>query len=365
MIFSLFAVSCFRIRLRSAVIYAIALSALNLASETVAMFVLASLFGLPVADYDQSFSYLLTTILLCKSLWFLSCLFLSGIIGSSVHSRLPLHLFFYPVSTTVCILILDFVCFQADLNETAQFLYAAVVLLLFLSNILLFINYEHQLEADTEALRLQSENRRLQTEKSYYDILEQQNQQLMLYAHDTKNHLAAIQGISDDPNVQNYVAKLTDQLKEYTRNCHSGNMMLDLMMDKYETECKLRKIHFTYELRTCNLKKMDDMDLVAVLGNLMDNALTAAENSEQKTVSLTTTFRNGYDVIVLSNSCNDLPKSTGSHLQSSKTDKSLHGIGLKSVTRTLRKYQGDFDWKYDDVKYAFTVTAMLGDREDV
>lgn len=48
-------------------------------------------------------------------------------------------------------------------------------------------------------MQVRSELSRIQSEKNYYQILEQQNQQLMIYAHDAKNHLAAIRSLNRDP----------------------------------------------------------------------------------------------------------------------------------------------------------------------
>lgn len=48
------------------------------------------------------------------------------------------------------------------------------------------------------AMQGKGELSRLQIEQSYYQILEQQNQQLMMYAHDAKKHLTAIQDLNAD-----------------------------------------------------------------------------------------------------------------------------------------------------------------------
>ena len=148
-------------------------------------------------------------------------------------------------------------------------------------------------------LRVKSENERLQTEKSYYDILEQQNQQLMIYTHDTKNHLTAIQSLSTDPVIDEYIAKLLNQLKDYSSNCHSGNKMLDVMINKFVIDCNRRGIQFDYYLKSCNLKRLDDIDLVAILGNLMDNAMTAAARSESKYIRLETGRHNAYQILTI------------------------------------------------------------------
>lgn len=184
---------------------------------------------------------------------------------------------------------------------------------------------------------------------------------LMIYAHDTKKHLAAIKSLNTDPQINSYISKLSEQLAEYTHHCHSGNKLLDVMIHKYSVDCEMRGVGFEYDVKLCNLSEVEDTDLVAILGNLIDNAVLAAENSEQKRVSLATARRNSYSVIVISNSCDTQPKSNGSHLITSKPDQKMHGFGLKSVSKTLKKYQGDFEWDYDSDMRMFTVTVMIGE----
>ncbi len=365
-IFSVFAITCFHIRPHMAVIYSVILNLLNFILEIVGMLMLSGLFFADNIDYNNSPTLLFTMMLVCKSLWFLTCLLLSSAVkeNSDVTRKLTLRLLYYPIATTGCLIILYYLCLKFSTDENIRIIFSLLSLILFASNVILFLNYQHQLETDSEYLRILSENHRLQTEKSYYDILEKQNQQLMIYAHDTKNHLAAIQSAVENPQVQNYVKELSDQLTEYTRSCHSGNMMLDVMINKYVTACEMQNISFDYDVKTCNLNNMEDMDLVAVLGNLMDNALTSAGESAQKKISLSTTTRNGFSVMIISNSCDSSPKLQGTHLISSKKEKSLHGYGLKSVSRTLKKYDGGFDWDYDEVTHMFTTTVMIKDLHE-
>ena len=44
-----------------------------------------------------------------------------------------------------------------------------------------------------------------------------------------------------------------------------------------------------------------------------------------------------------------------------KADKLSHGFGMKSVEKTIRKYQGDFNWDYHAGEKRFTATVMLTD----
>jgi sensor histidine kinase regulating citrate/malate metabolism len=232
-------------------------------------------------------------------------------------------------------------------------------MILFGSTVILFITYQHSLERENEYVQVKREVERLQTEKSYYDILEHQNQQLRIYAHDAKNHLAAIQNLNTDPRVSSYIEKLSGQLNSYANHCHSGNQILDVIISKYAAACELKDIHFEYDVRLCNLSGIDDFDLVAILGNLLDNALTAAEQSQQSELSVATALRNSYCVIVIENSCDTAPILRGNRLVTTKENGGLHGCGLKSVARTLKKYQGDFDWEYNSTSHRFITTVML------
>ena len=101
--------------------------------------------------------------------------------------------------------------------------------------------------------------------------------------------------------------------------------------------------------------------MVAILGNLLDNAVTAAEHSSEKTITLNTARRNAYSVIIISNSCDIPPKQSGNKLLSTKSDAKSHGFGLKSVAKTVHKYQGDYDWEYNAEKKSFTITVMIAE----
>lgn len=359
-----FGVWCFKFRPFQAAGYAVCLTVINFALELGSVLAFSALTHTQPTDYNTNLALLIVECSTCKALLFLTCLILSYIaVPSTRWSKHQFSLLLFPALSSVCLAIFWYICLQDGIAPKIQYLLAVASLLFFGSTVLLFITYQHELEADRERMQMKSENQRLLTEKSYYDILDQQNQQLMAYAHDAKNHLAAIQSLNTDPTIERYIVALSDQLKSYTSNCHSGNMMLDVMINKYVLECERRNIRFDYYVRSCNLRDVEDIDLVAILGNLMDNALTAAEQSLKRFVSLETTTRNGYSVIVISNGCDTAPETRGGRLVTAKEDKKLHGYGLKSVYKTLKKYHGDYSWEYSEPEKTFVVTVMIGSSQ--
>lgn len=360
---SLFARFCFQQSACQGIFYSIILGTVNAALETIVIGLFSAFTGSIMQEYNRNLPLLIVEGSTCKGLYFLISLLFARMVRPGVQTiRLNRNLFFFPVAAVVCQTISWYILVQPDTPGKTHALLAVSSVLLMFATMLLFITYQDQIRKDGEAIQVKNALERLQTEASYYQILEQQNHQLMMCVHDTKKHLAAIKSLEDDPQINSYVEKLSQQLADYSHNCHSGNKLLDVMIHKFSIDCETKGIHFDYEIKLCNLKVVEDIDLVAILGNLMDNAITAAEQSLDKTVSLATAIRNTYNVIVISNSCDIPPKVSGKQLISSKEDQTVHGFGLKSVARTLKKYSGDFEWTYDLSSRTFTVTVMLGGR---
>lgn len=359
----LFIFLCFETKPIQSVFYGIVFELINVALEMMTVSALGAISHLPIMAYNENFALLVANVTICKTLLMLTCLFLAQVIRPDADAgKFPIGLFLTPISAVVCITIFFFVLSSEDYPSSVQSALSIACIFIFITSVLQIVLYQHQMDAQRQQLRMKSEYERLKTEKSYYDILEQQNQQLMIYAHDAKNHLAAIAALNDNPTIDGYLTQMSDRLKSYSKNCHSGNMMLDVMLGKYVLDCRNRAIDFRYEVQGCNLRQMEDMDLVAVLGNLMDNALQGASGSAAKVISLETTRRNGYSILIVTNSCDTPPRIREGSLMTTKQNPAAHGFGLKSVKETLKKYHGDFSWEYDEVKRVFTTTVMVEDQ---
>lgn len=358
-VITLFFRLCFETSIKVALLYSLLLDGLNFAIESIIVFFFSSLLRIPTSEYQSNFMILFMETISCKAIFFMVCLMLSNWTTNTAVRKIPASLFVYPVCVTACLLVFSYIISSEILTRDGQMLLAGTSGALLLSLIFLFSTFQHEIEKDGMLAIAQEENAHLKTEKEYFDILEKQNQNLMLYAHDVRKHLNAIRELSQDSNVNEYVTNLCGELTAYTQSCQSGNKLLDVMMNRYVLDCELKEISFEYSVRECPLRCLEDLDLVAILGNLMDNAITAASESEKKWVSLTTSVRNTYNVIVIKNSCDIPPQAQGEKLLSTKENPRFHGYGLKSVAKTVKKYHGDQYWSYDPDNQIFTMTVIL------
>ncbi len=349
---------CFDIKLKKTIVYSLMLVAISSVYELLVEFSIALLTNVQIQAYLHNNLLFFFNATISKILYFFSAIILSQFIVKEKKYRIPISLYIHPFSIIIVLTVVWYVC-RSGVSFTSQIALTTVGVMLLFSTIILFLTYQKSIEKENELLQLKNEMSKIETEMTYYDILERQNQDLMIYAHDTKNHLSAIKNLNNNPQINEYIDKMTESLESYKNVSHSGNHILDVIISKYVTECKIKDIKFSYDVRLKNLDYVEDFDLVTILGNLLDNALESAINSYNREISLSIDYRNTYDVLVITNSCDIAPQTSNNRLVSTKNNKSLHGIGLKSVKRILKKYKGDYEWEYDKSNKIFTSIIML------
>ncbi len=356
----LFGYLCFELKIKKIIFYSIILDIFSGALEFVTIFLISTITNTRTNIYLENMSFCVLYAILSKILYFLTCIIIAKYVKKEkMNIKFPAGLYFYPIVVIATLLTFWNLFTDTKISVKLQIVLSIISFALFFSIVILFIIYQHSIEKENELFLLQNEFNKIETDKSYYDILEKQNQELMIYAHDAKKHLSAIRELNDNPIIDDYVNTMSDALKAHSSSCHSGNHLLDVIINKYETECQIKNIKFSFDVKLCNLNFVNNYDLVAILNNLLDNAIEAAVNSKDAFVSFSTNYTNTYAVITISNSCDNTPKTFNNKLITVKENKKKHGIGIKSVKKTLKKYDGDLEWEYDEIDKIFTTTVML------
>ncbi len=356
----IFASFCYKIKIKKIIFYSILLVIFSFALELVTILLISTITKTEINAYLDNFALFVIECLICKSLYSLSCLILSNFIKKEKSNvKIPVALYFYPTVIIFALILFWSICANYNLSNTHQILLSVVSAAMFFATVILFIVYQDNVAKENQYLIMEQEIERANIDKKFYDILEQQNKELMIYAHDTKNHLNAIKALNKNEQIDKYLTAITNELKVHSSTCHSGNHTLDVIVNKYVTECEIKNISFDFDLRLSNLKIVNDYDLVTILGNILDNAVESAYKSENKYISFTTNKVNTYDSIMIINSCDTPPQSVERELKTTKKDKKSHGLGIKSVMKILKKYKGDLEWEYDSEKKQFITTIIL------
>lgn len=342
------------------IFYSILFTCLVSVTEFIVLEVDAIILGGSSRDFINDAASYIILIILSKSLLFVFLKIISFIINKfrSIEKAYITSLI-YPFSLLIVVTIFGLVSYYGNPSDRLRLIIAISTMLLTTFVIGTCILQQKQSQNETELVELRAIKQAQETDNKYFEILERQNNNLMVYAHDAKNHLQAIRNMTDDENIIEYLERLSADLNKYSRHASSGNHNLDVIINKYITECEIKGVEFTYDVRLSNLSGVQMFDLVSILGNLLDNALEAAEKSTGKSIHLQTDHRNTYDVIVVTNSCDIKPLAQGNVLKSSKANKKQHGLGIKSIKSALKNYDGDYNWEYNEQNKEFISTVMI------
>lgn len=356
-----FTLSCFKIKKFGVLFYSILLVAISTFVELTTIFIISACSRLYITEYESQHILLVIEVTISKIIYFLLTMFLQRFSrNNTTTNKIPLSFYIFPLITLISVVAFWYISLNQYLEFVNQIILGIVSISLLFSTLFIFFLFQANVQKESQLLLLQQEQDKIETDIVYYNILEQQNKNLRTYAHDTKNHLSAIKNLNNNPEIERHISKMIESLATYSKVCHSGNRTLDVVIDKYVTECELDNISFEFDIKNNNLSQIEPYDLVAVFGNLLDNALEAAKVSKERNVSIETDFRNNFSVIIVSNSCNHTPLLNDIRLPiTTKKNKRLHGFGLKSVKKTIKKYDGDIAFKYNYEEKIFIVTLML------
>ena len=296
----LFSFFLFKIKLSRAMFYSLLLVAISTFIEFILIFLSSALTENYVKNYQSDIINIVVSVIISKMLYFLIAMIIVRLADKNVsQTKIPLTFYIFPLVTNFSIVAFWYISLTEFIEYRNQIILAVVSALLLFATIFMFFAFQLNAQRETKLMILQQEQDKLKTDMMYYDILEKQNQNLMLYAHDTQNHLTTIKNLNKNPQIDAYISEMFERLSDYSNVSHSGNRILDVIIDKYITECNIKKISFCFDVKNNNLSTLNYYDVVAILGNLLDNAVEAAGKSIQKTVAFETNYRNRFSDYLL------------------------------------------------------------------
>ena len=233
---------------------------------------------------------------------------------------------------------------QKRIAFSADELYLWLMMSLILMVGVLVFSMRKQYEMEKELLRLQTEQREL-LERDYRSLNQSYELNARLF-HDFHHHIGVLQRLlSDGENREalEYLEGIQEPVRNMAERTWTGDRAVDYLINSRAAAAEEKKIRFHAEAEFPRHTDLRSEDLTAVLGNLLDNALEAADKvqgPENRFVSLVIRRVNQMLVIRVENSFSGELKEKNGALKTTKTEEGLHGWGLKSAQAAARKYDG-------------------------
>ncbi|EQK40557.1 histidine kinase-, DNA gyrase B-, and HSP90-like ATPase family protein [[Clostridium] bifermentans ATCC 638] len=195
--------------------------------------------------------------------------------------------------------------------------------------------------------------------KYYLNLQESQNKVKKLY-HDINNHIFCIKNLSSEKeDVNKYINEMSKELNEFKEIHNTGNMILDIILNEKQNICNENNIDLTCDVNFSKCNFIEMTDVCSIFSNILDNAIEACNKTsmDKKYIKIRGTLVKSYYVIRCENSKINKLEIKNSKIITSKKDKFIHGIGLKSVKSSLEKYNGDLE--IEDFKNKFLLQIYI------
>lgn len=196
--------------------------------------------------------------------------------------------------------------------------------------------------------------------KESMEIIKRSNEELREFKHDLKNYLLPLQEAMEtmpQSEMAKVWEKINQKIEDVQTLIQTGNSYVDSMINTKITLARSEKV----DVKCTILSKMegiDDLEFCTVFGNLMDNAIEAERKvTEKKEIIIFVEEKMGYLRLEIQNKIEKSVLNENSSLNTTKKDTSSHGIGHKSVKRTMQKVGGAL--KYYETGDLFCAEAVF------
>ena len=146
----------------------------------------------------------------------------------------------------------------------------------------------------------------------------------------------------EDIELDQEIANSQQALSAVEKIC--SKIPYQIVIDAKAAICQENHIQMNYHKEVENENRLDGLDMVTVVGNLLDNAIESCitQKSAPK-IWISLKQKMNLLELVVSNTRKSKKKKSGHSYSTTKQDKLLHGYGLKNVQDIVKKHNGEME----------------------
>lgn len=203
--------------------------------------------------------------------------------------------------------------------------------------------FEHQVKVLEQQANIQYE---------YYLEQSKKYDKTIQILHDVNKHIKTIGELytaGQEQTASEYINGIGDLLKPLIPIQYTGNPILNILLTDKEILMKDKGISTEIRIDNVSLDFVDPIDVTTIFGNLLDNAIEAAEKTEgEKYIYIKVGSRYQMIVIKIENSCGIVKWKNNMPISEKGENR---GIGLLNVKSSIEKYDGNLKLKQENQKF--------------
>lgn len=209
----------------------------------------------------------------------------------------------------------------------------------------LAILYAHHLQCrEMRAVReLDAVQGVLQNQYQQYQLSRESIELINRKYHDLKHQITVLRAEPDAAQREAYLNRMEAEIKTYEAQNKTGNRVLDTVLTSKSLTCAANGISLTCVADGTLLEFMEVMDLSALFGNALDNAIECEEKiaaAEKRLIHVSVSAQRDFVLIRVENYCEGTLDFSEGLPVTTKANRDYHGYGLKSIRYIAKKYGG-------------------------
>lgn len=199
------------------------------------------------------------------------------------------------------------------------------------------------------------------TQQEQYKISKENIAVINQKCHDLKHQIRALRN-ADKAELDRYLGEIEESVEIYEAIVKTGNDVFDTILTEKSLYCKKHAIQVTCVADGSQLGFIDAIDLYAILGNAMDNAIEAVgkfKEKEKRQIDVMVYRQHNFLVMNIINPMPEQLVYEEGMPVTSKRDKFSHGFGLRSIKQILRKYEGFLNISEEDGCFSLKILIPI------
>lgn len=346
-IFVLFILLLYNLKWSTRIIFLFFLYAIIAFSELIIGMILSMLFDINVSFIQNNLLTFATGTVTSKFLAYFFVLLTKKKKITSNDSKPTLGitlLFLLPLASFLVMLLFIRGCYQI-MDTAFEVITLVASIILALANVAVFYIIDKQNELITTKEKLLFAEKHINNQVVHYQELYKHQNELRIFRHDIRNRLLSLIGLIKENETEKALQTMEsslDWLDQKANNIvNSGNPVIDAIIQSKLHSAKDKGITIDIFIRLSEKVQIDELELGIVLGNALDNAIEAVENStknQNKHIELKIiTTADRISISVKNPVEYDFDTN---NLSTSKSNKELHGYGIRSIQTIAHKYDG-------------------------
>lgn len=191
------------------------------------------------------------------------------------------------------------------------------------------------------------------------EVMKESYQKVCELRHDMKHHLIELRYLAEtneNEKLKKYLNEMETHMHNQKEYVLSGNREIDGTLNYLLRNA--RRILKDVQVNVVIPENLEIHNYLfnTILGNLIENAIISAEQTERKYMRLDIKFKHNIIYIKIENSFNGEIAVKGQELLTTQKESEGHGIGLKSVKRIVDEMNGIMNIKWEKKLFCVDVT---------